>query len=247
MNVEANNIVETEHETANDFVAQYLSARGKEQRIYSNEEIALLPDVAVSHQYYKEWQVRKASAARLINYLKRKDKPLAILEVGCGNGWLSAAMSKIKNSAVTGIDINEVELQQAKETFKSVPNVHFVATDIESHLLKKKSFDVIVFAASLQYFSSLFDVLKIALSLLSKEGEIHIIDTHFYKPDEVASARQRTEEHYSSLGFPALANHYFHHSITDLKPFNYKILFNPYCLLNRYVGRKNPFYWIRIK
>jgi ubiquinone/menaquinone biosynthesis C-methylase UbiE len=247
MNVEANNIIETAHQTAKNFVEQYLSARGKEQRIYTNEEIARLPDVPVSHQYYKEWQIRKASAARLINYLKRKDKTLTILEVGCGNGWLAAAMSKIKNSVVAGIDINEAELQQAKETFTSIQNVHFIAADIESHLLKKKSFDVIVFAASIQYFSSLFDVLKIALSLLSKEGEIHVIDSHFYKADEVAGARQRTFEHYSSLGFPDLSNHYFHHTLTDLKPFNYKILFNPYGLLNKYVGRKNPFYWIQIK
>jgi 2-polyprenyl-3-methyl-5-hydroxy-6-metoxy-1,4-benzoquinol methylase len=247
MTIEARDITREDLSATNDFVKQYIAARAKEERIYSNEEVALLPDVPSSHKYYKEWQIRKASAKRLINYLKQKNKALEILEVGCGNGWLSAAMSKINGSVVTGIDINEPEIQQAKETFKAIPNVNYRAHDVESHLLKKKSFDIIVFAASLQYFSSLFDVLKQALSLLSKDGEVHIIDTHFYQAVEIEAARKRTEEYYTLLGFPGLSNNYFHHSLVDLEPFNYKVLFNPFALVNRLIAQKHPFYWIRIK
>jgi protein-L-isoaspartate O-methyltransferase len=249
MTIEIYDIIKDElqsRDAVKDFVEQYIGARSKEQRVYPNEEVAVLPQVPVSHIHYKEWQVRKASAARLINYLKHKNKALTILEVGCGNGWLSAAMSKISNSEVTGIDINEPELEQAKEVFKCVPNLHFIKGNIESSLLKKKSFDIIVFAASLQYFSSLFDVLKVAVSLLNKEGEIHIVDTHFYNANEISAAKERTKHYYSSIGFPSLADYYFHHSITDLRPFNYHILFNPFSLQHKLFGKKYPFYWIRI-
>src|SRR5215213_11952226 len=88
------------------FEELYISIRKKEQRIYTNEEVALLPDIYPDHIHYHEWQIRKRSSERLINYLSKKNRPLKILEVGCGNGWLSARMAAVDKWEVTGIDIN---------------------------------------------------------------------------------------------------------------------------------------------
>jgi protein-L-isoaspartate O-methyltransferase len=49
----------------------------------------------MGHRHYHEWQIRKASSNRLVKYLAKKQKILEILEVGCGNGWLSAKLSVI--------------------------------------------------------------------------------------------------------------------------------------------------------
>jgi len=72
--------------SAIDFSQQYILLRNKEGRIYSDKEIADLPEIDKGHQHYHEWRIRKDTSDRLIKYLINKKKALEILEVGCGNG-----------------------------------------------------------------------------------------------------------------------------------------------------------------
>ncbi|HET6768518.1 MAG TPA: hypothetical protein VFH08_14000, partial [Chitinophagaceae bacterium] len=71
-----------------------MQLRKKEQRLYTDGEVRNLPQVPVTHLHFKEWLVRKRSCDRLIKYLDKKNKRLHILEIGCGNGWLSAQLAK---------------------------------------------------------------------------------------------------------------------------------------------------------
>jgi len=228
------------------FARQYLLLRKKENRIYTDNELLLLPDTAPSHQYYKEWQVRKKSCRRLLQCLAQKKSPLQILEVGCGNGWLSAQLASLKNTTVTGIDINTAELQQAQRAFAGYSNLQFINATLNSSLLNEKVFDIIIFAASVQYFPSVKKVIKAAMQHLTLQGEIHITDSPFYRQQEMASARQRTKEYFKSVNFPKMAHYYFHHSIDTLHPFTHQILYNPKSLVNRLRKNKNPFYHIVI-
>ncbi len=160
------------HIDQNDFAVQYSLLREKEERLYSDEEVLCLPVISTSHRYYKEWQMRKQSAARLISFLQSKKKRLKILEVGCGNGWLGHWLAAIDNSNVTGIDIHFPEIQQAARVFSTIDNLHFIYGDIGAGIFKEKQFDIIVFAASIQYFVALPELLKLALSLLNENGEV---------------------------------------------------------------------------
>src|SRR5688572_8022793 len=90
-----------------NFEELYISLRNTERRIYTDDEVAQLPDIPDNHIYTQEWKIRKLSCQRLIHYLQKKNKPLRFLEVGCGNGWLAHRLSTIKNSVVKGIDINQ--------------------------------------------------------------------------------------------------------------------------------------------
>jgi len=237
----------TEHNSMSGelFAAQYYLLRKKESRIYTDEELALLPEVEPTHLYFKEWQIRKKSCHRLVKWLQQKKTALQILEVGCGNGWLAAQLASIENSEVTGIDINSEELEQAQRVFAKTKNLNFVLGDLREEILENKIFDVIVFAASVQYFPSLKEILITALKYLALQGEIHLTDTHFYAQDKVDDAKKRTESYFQSIGFSALSDFYFHHSINDLKKFNYTILYDPSALLNRF--HRNPFYHVIIK
>jgi ubiquinone/menaquinone biosynthesis C-methylase UbiE len=181
----------------------------------------------------------------LIDYLQTKTEPLKILEVGCGNGWLSAMLAEIKNAHVIGIDINGEELKQAKRVFSIRRNLSFELNEI-SRMPQYNKFNVIVFAASIQYFPSFEEVMAQSFSLLRPEGEIHILDTHFYKPNEIASAKSRTVTYYAAMGQTPLAEFYFHHNIESLKKYRHNYLFNPHSLRNRLSGNKDPFPWIRI-
>jgi hypothetical protein len=64
------------------FERMYVAVRDKEGRLYSDKQVAALPDIDAAHRYYKEWKLRKHSADQLIGFLKKQRRPLNILEVG---------------------------------------------------------------------------------------------------------------------------------------------------------------------
>ena len=236
---------EVTHSTI-DFAQQYFLLRKSEGRIYSDKEVAGLPEIDNGHRYYHEWQIRKDSSNRLIQYLIKKQKGLKILEIGCGNGWLSAKLSTIPISRVVGIDINEEELNQARRVF-NLENLEFFNCSLQDEMFSDRKFDVIVFAASVQYFSSMEKILNESLNRLKPGGEIHIIDSHLYKQNETSAARLRSNDYYRAIGFPQMSDQYFHHSLEGLKLFNYDILYDPGLIINKFKKNRNPFYWICIK
>jgi len=228
------------------FEEQYIAVRQKENRLYTDEQVRWLPEIELSNQHYKEWQTRKNSCDKLIQHLSHKKKGLNMLEVGCGNGWLCSQLSKIAGSNVAGIDINNTEIEQAKRVFDHVENLEFFHCEITDESVSAEKFDTIIFASSIQYFPSMSETMQIALQLLGPDGEIHILDSFFYKSSELEMARRRTIEYYRSIEFPDMSKHYFHHSMDELKPFHYKIFHNPDRVLNKLTGNKNPFHWICI-
>ncbi|MGN6532286.1 MAG: class I SAM-dependent methyltransferase [Ginsengibacter sp.] len=231
----------------NEFEKLYISLRKKEGRVFSEKEIRKLPEISKNHPLFKEWKIRKNSCNKLLKYVKQKGHICNILEIGCGNGWLSAQLSEVIRGEVTGIDINRIELNQAKKAFASKRNLNFIAGDIRNGIPGDKKFDLIVFAASIQYFKSLKEIINTALQYLTLQGEIHILDSHFYLPEKIFSARQRTKQYFSEIGFPKMSRYYFHHEVRELKSFNYKVLYNPHKWLNRFLHGKSPFYWMVIK
>jgi len=229
------------------FTSTYTGLRKREGRVYSDAEVLMLPDIDPSHQYYREWQLRKNSCKKLVQYINKKESGLNILEIGCGNGWLSAQLAIETKSNVTGVDINIVELEQAQKLFQQITNLNFIEGDIDATKLSDKKFDLILFAASIQYFESLKNILDKALQHLTPEGEIHIVDSKFYPIHDAVLAQERSHQYYQLLGFPEMSDHYFHHTLEELKAFNYRVLYNPSSWTNKILLKKNPFYWIVIK
>ena len=246
MNLTHDNTKASVNQERENFERLYVDVRTKEERLYSLQQVADLPEVSADHVHYHEWKMRKTSCHQLINYLKKKNKRLKILEVGCGNGWLSNKIAFHLDAEVVGLDINKIELEQAKATWRQTTDLSFVHGDIRDNIFPSQYFDVILFAASIQYFSSLKEILLAALSLLNTSGEIHIMDSNFYSSKQVSAASERTNTYYAELGFPEMSAHYFHHSWNDLKQFNYKLLDQPRSIVNLLKGRQNIFSWIKI-
>ncbi len=232
--------------TDNAFEEMYITVRGKEGRLYTDKQTAKLPDIDAAHQYYKEWRLRKRSAGQLVDFLRQQHRSLNILEVGCGNGWLSAKLAELPAVKVTGLDPNGIEIEQARRVFNK-PNLKFINGTFSRDMFKTDTkFDVVIFAASIQYFPSLNNVLEDAFALLSAAGRIHILDSPFYHSDELETAAGRTLAYYASLGFPQMAKHYFHHSLKQLLHYKHKTMYDPTRLINR-LGKKGIFYWIKLK
>jgi len=244
--MEISNAVSDGSSILSEFEKQYLEIREKERQYYTDEQVSLLPDIPGTHPHYTEWKYRKISSDRLIAYLGKIKKPIKILEVGCGNGWLASKIAAISNTMVTGIDINKTELKQAASVFKNKKNLHFLYGNIQEGILLDQKFDIIVFAASIQYFPSLVQLLQNALKLLAKNGEIHILDSPLYKEQDIILAKQRAKIYFEKLGFPGMAAFYFYHKLSDLHSFIFKVLYDPFSLTCKLLKKHHPFYWVRI-
>ncbi|MEP6896778.1 MAG: methyltransferase domain-containing protein [Chloroflexota bacterium] len=228
----------------------YLRVREKEGRLYSDDVVAHLPSVSNGHPLANEWRARAASASRLTRYLSAKPKPLCILDLGCGNGWLSNLLY-ISGQRVVGMDQNRYELKQAARIFPQSSGLFFLDANIFSAPFVSGYFDVIILASVIQYFHKLPDLLSVLMKYLKPSGEIHIMDSPLYADTELKEALQRSQHYYASLGFPEMGEHYFHHCVSDLKMFNAQNLYQPQALLPhlmRRLGRvDSPFPWYVIR
>lgn len=228
----------------------YLRVREKEGRLYSDDVVAHLPLMPNVASLAEEWRARTASVSRLTQYLLGRSKPLSILDLGCGNGWLSNLLSK-QGHRVAGVDQNRHELNQAARVFSPNPCLFFIETNIFSAPFTAGTFDLILLASVIQYFPDLSALLALLLRYLKPHGEIHIMDSPLYSEAELHAAIHRSQQYYSSLGFPQMAEHYFHHRSSELDGFDAKWLYRPQpriFRLKRLVGQvDSPFPWIMIR
>jgi len=246
MNMSTDTEIQLPHST-NEFERQYIKLRQHENRVYTDDEVAWLPEINKDHVHSKEWTIRKRSSRKLVRYLSNKNCPLKILEVGCGNGWLSFQLSQIPFSTVTAVDINLLELRQAERVFAGVSNLSFIYGDIHTDVLAAAKFDIVVFAASIQYFNSLHDTLHVVLDLLTENGEIHIIDSHFYNQEQAKKAAYRSRQYFHNNGFDKMQDFYFHHSIEQLKKFHCSFFYKPDSIITKILRKKHPFHWVCIR
>lgn len=228
----------------------YIRVREKEGRLYTDDIVRYLPSFPSSHPLTEEWKARAASAKRLCRYLARLPRPLTILDLGCGNGWLSNHLTE-SGHQVMGLDQNQFELKQAARVFRNNSNLLFLEADIFSSPFENPSFDIIILASSIQYFSDLPVLFKTLCNFLKPNGEIHVMDSPLYRDEDVKSAAQRSREYYADIGFPEMADFYFHHAFSALDTFHPIVLYQPnpglLRLKHRFRKLDSPFPWVCIR
>jgi hypothetical protein len=78
-----------------------------------------------------------------------------------------------------------------------------------------------------------------------------MLDSPLYRVEEIPAARERTRTYYRSIGFPEMADYYFHHPVSALTEFSPRWLYRPQgwqIRLARRFGRSvSPFPWICIR
>ena len=191
----------------------YHDVRQREGRLLADDVVRGLPDSGGHTAHPEEWRVRGRSLQRVIRMLS--DRPRTILVAGCGNGWLAARLAEAGHS-VTGLDTGATELEQAKRVFADRP-VTWILGDPWTGQLPVHSFDLILFAASTQYFPDLRALFSRCRELLKEDGGILIIDSHFYQDSAAAKhARERSTSYYASVGTPEMADFYHHHTYWSL-------------------------------
>ena len=230
----------------------YIHVRRKEKRIYRGNHLKYLPRVGTQDVHYTEWLIRGKSCDRLIRYLSAKSQSIVLLDLGCGNGWLSGKLSGIQDCTVFAVDLNAYELEFGAQIFAERKHLIFIYWDIFEEILPVDSFDTIILASSVQYFKALHVLLKRCRNLLRNDGEIHIIDSPFYAATSIQEAKLRSNIYYSELGFPEMTEQYHHHLLSDLDAFDPVCLYNPGSFINILLRKLpamylSPFHWIKIE
>lgn len=234
-------------EAPGPFGELYHKARAHEGRILDDAEVARLPHMS-DGPHRQEWRVRARSAQRLLDHLVRNGRRSMVLDVGCGNGWLSALLARAGHT-VLGIDRNLPELQQAARVFPDGPR--FALADLFNPALDDLRVDVVLFAASLHYFVDARSTLQRA-RMLAPDGEVHMMDSILY-PDQQAAgeARARTVAYYAHLGVPELAAYYHAHTFADVRSAGpHRILRRPdrwNVLVDRLHGLRDPFHHVVLR
>jgi ubiquinone/menaquinone biosynthesis C-methylase UbiE len=202
-----------------------------------------LPEIDPSHIHHAEWMIRKPSLERLAAFLRG---PLLLLDVGCGNGWMSNHLTR--HGSVIGLDMNLPELEQGARVFTGNPHLAFVYGNLFEEIFPSETFAVIILAGSIQYFPDPIALLDRLTRFLKEKGEVHIIDSPFYSERTVSDARRHTRDHFRQLGVPEMRYH--HHLFADLRAFNPELLHDPETLIHRIKRRftsLSPFPWIRLE
>lgn len=234
------------------FESKYIAIRKKEGRMYDVSEVQRLPMVPRHHPHYKEWKIREHSLGKLKNHLQSRPQPWKLLDIGCGNGWMSAQLAQMQGSNVLGLDVGKAELEQAQAAFGGKANLVFAQGSIFSESLKPNAWDYILLAGAVQYFEDVKVLVNRLLELLKPNGEIHILDSPFYTPETQPTARKNTQAYYESEGFPELAAFYHAHLLTDLSEFHPQFFYDPQDFSARFMrifpwSAESPFPWLVIR
>lgn len=234
-----------------NFEPAYLAVRKAEQRIYDDAQVRRLPEVDPAYRHAREWTLRRDSLARLLADLQQGGAAHTILDLGCGNGWMTHRLGALPGCRVLGLDLNAHELEQAARVFADQPQLAFAYGDIFEDILPPASFTRIILASCIQYFPDLPALIARLLRLLTPGGELHILDSPLYTPQTIEAARRRTREYYAGMGFSEMAGFYFHHQQNELARFRPQVCYDPASwgqkLSRRLGGRTgSPFVWLKI-
>lgn len=226
----------------------YLAVRTKEGRVLSDEAVRQLPFVSPTPAMAKEWTWRRRSFQRFRRYLRHRygRHSIRILDLGCGNGWMANGLAAQTNWEVWGVDVNQTELEQGDRLFAR-ENLRFVFADVLSDVLPAHTFDVVVLAASAQYFPQLPTLVTALKRTLRIGGEIHFLDTPFYADlADCWAAQARTALYYNKMGAPEMTDFYHHHSWRVVAQLGGQQLWAFSSGLLKKMGYLAPFPWVRL-
>jgi ubiquinone/menaquinone biosynthesis C-methylase UbiE len=228
----------------------YHSLRTEEGWLYADEIVKDLPDIDRSDPHAPQWEIRKRSLKRLIGYLSLHAPGSTLLDLGCGNGWMANGFARAGFS-VCALDLNDHELQQGARVFEKTSDIEWLSGNIFGNILPLRYFKTIVLASSAQYFPDLRSLIARLSSLLTDDGEIHIIDTPFYSPKHRGEAVERSRQYYAKIGFPAFTSRYHHHTFDEIADYRPEIRVRTNAILNlcrKLAGHQAiPFPWIIVR
>lgn len=132
------------------------------------------------------------------NELRGMWKGKDILEIGCGNGWMTNLVKEGGARYVEGFDPSSKNIYLAKKTF---PNINFMHCDLNGYIIRRP-FDIVLSNMVFGHIGDLDKALKKIYRMLRKGGEahIHVPDYEYMKsprkPEDEAEIEEVSKEEY---------------------------------------------------
>jgi SAM-dependent methyltransferase len=196
------------------FIAEYESIRAAEGRGSTESEYYLnLPYKDISGRNNDQWTIRARTFRTMERYIlaplaKRHQRPLHILDLGAGNGWLSYRLALLGHLPVA-VDLltNDQDGLGAAIHFSSRVRPLFprVQAALDRLPFASSTFDLVIFNASFHYSEDYQRTFAEALRCTRPGGTIVIADTPWYAKEE--SGQQMVQEKHkrfaATYGFPS--------------------------------------------
>lgn len=193
------------------FRTAYAEHRAAEGRRLCEAELLSLPHLAEG-PLARAWRVRAATfegfRRGVIRPLAaRHSRPLRILDLGAGNGWLSYRLA-LEGHACTALDIRDDDIDGLGAAAPYLTRVHFMplVASFEAVPLPDAAMDVTLFNASLHYATDLEAVLAEATRVTTPGGCIAILDSPFYAREEGGAAMVAAKHAAAASTFGARAD-----------------------------------------
>lgn len=195
------------------FGEAYARHRASEGRGHDGEALLSLPYLR-SGPLARQWAVRARSFDAFLRHAVRPEaarlaRPLDLLDLGAGNGWL-CYRAALEGHHATAIDIRDDSvdgLGAAAPFLAHVPGrITCVRASFEAIPLDTASTDVTVFNAALHYATDLAAVLAEAARVTRPGGLIVILDSPFYRKDRHGAAMVAEKQAGAGARFGAAAD-----------------------------------------
>jgi SAM-dependent methyltransferase len=184
------------------FRRAYGEHRAREGRALPPEALLRLPDLR-DGPFASQWRIRRRTfqcfVSRVLAPLARAraPRPLTVLDLGAGNGWLCYRVALLGARPVA-VDLrtDAVDGLAAAAAFAPyLPRVFpRVAAGFETLPLAASCADLAAFNASLHYAQDLVQVLQEAVRVLKPDGRIAVLDSPWYETTEAGEAMVREKQ-----------------------------------------------------
>jgi len=175
------------------FVREYEQVRTREGRGSSSPDYYLsLPYADLTGRNAWQWSIRAISFRYLLRKIlpgieSRFARPLDILDIGAGNGWLSYRLAQ-RGHLPVAVDLqdNDADGLGAARHYYSSLGWLFPRFQAEMDRLPfaDTQFDVAIFNAALHYSEDYCATLRETLRCLRPGGNVLVVDSPFYRSEE---------------------------------------------------------------
>ena len=174
------------------FFRQYRAVRAYDgYRSLAADDYRRLPSVPPGHPRAGDWQIRRETYHHLLGHvLATGPRPLHVLDLGAGSGWLSHRLAALGHRAVAvdALD-DEVDGLGATRHYKTAFPV--VQADFDALPFAPAQFDLVVFNGSLHYSPDMAGTLERAHRMLAPGGALVVMDSPMFPSDRDGSLMVR--------------------------------------------------------
>lgn len=181
------------------FASDYAAHRAAEGRRHDREELLRLPWLETG-PFARQWAVRARTfetfVARVVDPMTRRAaRPLRILDLGAGSGWLCHRLVRRGHECVA-VDIREdsVDGLGAAEAFVDHARFERLVAPFDVLPVSGSFADIALFNAALHYATDLGAALTEAARVTRSGGTIAVLDSPFYR-DEAEGEAMVAEKH----------------------------------------------------